>query len=215
MHICLTEMAQRHIAAVLGPGEGAIDATAGNGHDTLFLARRVGEKGKVFAFDVQSQALERARKRLAQEDLTGRMTWIHQGHEHMATAIPAPWRQCIRVVMFNLGYLPRGDKRLITRPDTTLVALEQAVCLLSPGGRISIVAYTGHTGGEEETEAVHQWLSCQPSDLLSWRVIVPEGQRHPPRLFLITKLKKQPPASESVKLECLTVLGINPKVFPN
>ncbi|BCX89615.1 hypothetical protein MIN45_P1988 [Methylomarinovum tepidoasis] len=187
MHVCLTDLAQHAIAARLHPGDTAIDATAGNGHDTLFLARRVGENGRVLAFDVQPRALRQARERLRQAGLTARVTWHCLGHEHMDQTVPEDWRPRLRAVMFNLGYLPRGDKRLITTAATTTAALEKALALLAPGGRISLIAYTGHPGGRQECEAVRDWLYRQPADLLSWRTVIPQGRRRPPWLFLIDK----------------------------
>ncbi|BCX81801.1 hypothetical protein MIT9_P1381 [Methylomarinovum caldicuralii] len=187
MHVCLTDLAQRAIAARLHPGDASIDATAGNGHDTLFLARRVGENGRVLAFDIQPQALRQARERLRQAGLTARVTWLCLGHEHMDQAVPDAWRPHLRAVMFNLGYLPRGDKRLTTTAATTTAALEKALALLAPGGRISLIAYTGHPGGRQECETVRDWLYRQPADLLSWRTVIPQGRRRPPWLFLIDK----------------------------
>ena len=187
MTVRLTELAQQAIAARLQPGDAAIDATAGNGYDTLFLARRVGESGRVFAFDLQPQALRQARARLQAAGLAARVTWHCLGHEHMDRVIPRSWHPRLRAAMFNLGYLPHGDKRLTTTAATTLAALERAIGLLAPGGRISLIAYTGHPGGMEECEAVRQWLGRQPDDLLSWHTLVPEGHRKPPWLFLIDR----------------------------
>ena len=67
----LTTLAQQAVAAVLGPGGLAVDATVGNGHDTLFLARRVAPRGRVFGFDIQPAALAGARRRLAAAGLEG------------------------------------------------------------------------------------------------------------------------------------------------
>ncbi len=187
MTVSLTEQAKRWIAARLHPGDGAIDATVGNGHDTLFLASRVGEDGRVFAFDVQAEAIDRARRRLRQAGLEHRVCWYLQGHQHLADAIPVAWKSRLRAAMFNLGYLPGGDKRRITQSDTTVPALEQAIDLVSPGGRITVIAYTGHPGGGEEADNVRSWFGRQPSDLISWQQVIPAGRRQPPQLFLIEK----------------------------
>ncbi len=133
---------------MLQPGEVAVDATVGNGHDTLFLAQQVGAQGHVYGFDIQEEALARTRRRLEEAGLRDRVTLLQMGHEHMAEAVPAAWHGRIGAVMFNLGYLPGGsDRTCITRPQTTVPALEAALRLLRPGGVLTVVAYRGHPGG--------------------------------------------------------------------
>ncbi len=160
-------MAQRWVAERLRPGAAAVDATAGNGVDTLFLARTAGPRGRVFAFDVQPEALARTRDRLnaaraGGERLAG-VELLCAGHERMAEYIPAELHGRIGAVMFNLGYLPGGDTSVITRPDTTLPALETALRLLAPGGVLTAVLYPGHPGGDEEARAVERWMAALPA----------------------------------------------------
>ena len=153
----LTQQAHALLRGHVRPGDIVIDATAGNGHDTLLLAELVGDTGHVFAFDNQTQAIESSKNRLAQADLLQRVTCIHHGHESMAQYIPAALRGRTSTIVFNLGYLPGGDKLHITQRESTLTALKQAMDLLMPKGLISIIAYTGHPGGREEAEAIKQW----------------------------------------------------------
>lgn len=156
----VSQLAHFFVATVLQPGEAAIDATVGNGYDTVFLARQVGDTGRVFGFEVQLEALEKARKRLRMAGLEARVTLFGESHAHMATALAKVWHGRISVVMFNLGYLPGGhDRSCITRPETTLPALNAAVQLLRPGGLITVVAYPGHPGGAEEAESVRAWAA--------------------------------------------------------
>ena len=187
MHISLTEKAHDFIAGALHTGAGAIDTTVGNGHDTAFLARQVGTSGRVFAFDIQPRALEKARKKMIVLELQNQIDWICGCHSNLTYHIPIPWRGKIHAVMFNLGYLPGGHKEIVTQAATTIAALSQAVALLSQGGHISIIAYTGHPGGHREAEAVADWLATQQSDRLSWQRIIPHHQKSPPQLFLIKK----------------------------
>ncbi|MBE3584678.1 MULTISPECIES: class I SAM-dependent methyltransferase [Desulfofundulus] len=147
------QWAQSFISPVLVPGCLAVDATAGNGQDTLFLARGVGEQGRVFAFDIQARALEKTREQLAGAGLLDRVTLLAVDHREMSAYVPGG----VKAVMFNLGYLPGGDHRIITRPDSTLEALEAALSLLAAGGRISLVVYTGHPGAMEELKAVEDF----------------------------------------------------------
>ena len=118
-YVSLTKAAQDRIAQSLQPGQFAIDATMGNGHDTLFLAELVGAEGRVFGFDIQQQALANTRQRLADAGLENRATLIQGGHEHMELLLPSRVVGQVSAIMFNLGYLPGGDKHTVTRPETT------------------------------------------------------------------------------------------------
>jgi hypothetical protein len=145
-----------------------VDATAGNGHDTVFLAQHVLPGGRVVAFDVQQEAIEATRRQIENGksemgDSQG-ITLHHAGHERMAELLPAEMRGELRAVMFNLGYLPGGEKTLITRVDTTLSALEQALEWLAGDGVLTVVVYPGHQGGREEADAVEHWMAALPSD---------------------------------------------------
>ncbi|MFW5735442.1 MAG: class I SAM-dependent methyltransferase [Oceanidesulfovibrio sp.] len=137
----------------------AVDATVGNGHDSLFLARSVGGHGMVFGFDLQQRALDAARMRLTEAGVTERVALFHASHEHMAELLPAEAHGRIRAVMFNLGYLPGADKSVVTTPQSTVAALDAALSLLAPGGVISITAYPSHPGGAEETQTVRGWCA--------------------------------------------------------
>lgn len=158
-YISLVSEAHKFVAEHLPAGGTAIDATVGNGHDTAFLAERVGPKGRVYGFDIQQTALESARNRLAQAGLLERVKLIQAGHESMLAHIDENSRDNIYSVMFNLGYLPGHDKKVITRKDTTLEGLDAAVQLIACGGLITVIAYPGHEGGEPEKMAISDWCS--------------------------------------------------------
>jgi predicted methyltransferase len=151
-------MAHAAVATVLGEGMQAIDATVGNGHDTLFLARQVGATGHVYGFDVQQAALDASAARLRAEGVADRASLIHAGHETMARQLPATLRGKVQAIMFNLGYLPGSDRGCITRATSTLPALEQSLALLAPQGVLSLLAYRGHAGGQDEAATVTRWL---------------------------------------------------------
>ncbi len=154
----LTEMAREAVSGVLHRGDRAIDATVGNGHDTLLLARLVVPDGHVIGFDVQPGALDGAGARLRAAGLEQAVTLIGCGHESMAERVPADWAGRVGAVMFNLGYLPGGDKSLTTAATTTIAALQQAVRLLRAGGLISLLVYRGHPGSTDEADAVAAWI---------------------------------------------------------
>lgn len=172
-------MHQAHalLATVLRPGDIAIDATVGNGHDTLFLARLVGATGKVYGFDIQQQALDNAFHRLAEEGAAQQVSLYHAGHETMGFMVPEMSHGKVRAVMFNLGYLPGSDKQRTTRAPTTLTALQIALSLLAPGGVISLLAYTGHPGGREEAEEVKAWAHTLSRDYYTVSVEIPHSER--------------------------------------
>lgn len=135
-------------------GDTVIDATMGNGYDTLFLAGLVGEEGKVYAFDIQALALDRTRQRLEQSGCLGWCRLILDGHQHMDKYVQGP----VKLVIFNLGYLPKGDHSIGTRFETTREALEKSLDLISDDGLILIVVYYGGDSGFEEKEQLLTFL---------------------------------------------------------
>ena len=147
-------LAQEILSRVIAPGDTVIDATAGNGHDTEFLCRLVGEGGRVYAFDVQEAAIESTRRRLSAAGLSDRAILIHAGHEHMAERVE---REAAAVV-FNLGWLPGGDHGVTTRWETTKAAVEAALGLLKAGGVVTVCAYPGHDEGERERQELTAFL---------------------------------------------------------
>lgn len=136
----------------------AVDATAGNGHDTLFLATLAGNKTHIAAFDVQPEAISATRSRLEKNACGGKADLHLCGHEKMAEALGDAWLGKTNAVFFNLGYLPGSNRHITTGAATTLSALNAAWHLLAPGGFISLTVYTKHPGGFEESENVAAWL---------------------------------------------------------
>jgi 16S rRNA C1402 N4-methylase RsmH len=159
----LTEIAQRAWVSYLTPGAWAIDATAGNGHDTEFLAKSVFPGGRVFAFDVQEIALKATADRLEQAELASLVTLIRADHASMSTHLPCSSRGRMNLICFNLGYLPSGDHSLTTGATSTIAGLHDALGLLKPSGALSIIAYRGHKGAMEETEAVENFVAALPT----------------------------------------------------
>ena len=150
------------ISKIVRAGDTVIDATVGNGHDTLFLTSLVGRAGQVIGFDVQEQAIISTRKRL--DDAKVAAALHHCSHAEMLDSVGANMAGRIACVMFNLGYLPGADKSLITQVKSTLDALNQSVKLLKSGGVLTVMCYPGHAGGDEESEKVRLWMLALPDD---------------------------------------------------
>ena len=145
------ELISRHIRV----GGVCADFTMGNGHDTLWLSRAVGETGHVYAFDVQQAALDSTAALLKAENAPHNVTLILDSHHNAAKYITQP----ICVGMFNLGWLPGGDKSITTLRETTLPAVQTAITLLEDGGGILLAVYPGHEEGRLEGEMITSYLS--------------------------------------------------------
>ena len=145
--------AQELLEQALFPGCRVIDGTMGNGHDTKWLCERVGDSGKVYAFDIQPSALESTRARLEEAGLLARAELILDGHQHAADHVKEP----VDAVMFNLGWLPGAPHECTTRVETTLQAVDACLTLLRPGGLMTICVYPGHEEGTRELSALLDW----------------------------------------------------------
>lgn len=145
----LTTLAQELVKGVVRPGDHVVDATVGNGFDTCFLASTVTETGRVVGYDVQPQAIEATAKRLLSQGLNN-VELRCESHEEIAN-LP---NGSVAAVMFNLGYLPRGDHTITTRAETTFKAVTAAILAIKLGGVVSILCYRGHSGGPEEYATV-------------------------------------------------------------
>ncbi|GAB7388337.1 class I SAM-dependent methyltransferase [Bacillaceae bacterium] len=178
------EVARELVRQRVSAGESVVDATAGNGKDTLFLARLVGERGNVFSFDIQEAALAKTRQLLRAHALEDRVTLIRAGHETLARWVSPP----VAAVMFNLGYLPGGDKSITTTASTTIAALEQAFSLLKVGGIITVVVYWGHDTGKEEKAQLEAYLQrFDQREALVLRYEYVNQKNCPPFLFAVEK----------------------------
>ena len=176
------EMAHDFLAQVITQEDIVVDATMGNGHDTLFLAKLAKQ---VYAFDIQEQALEKTSQRLQEAGLTN-AELILQGHETVDQFVKE-----VKAAIFNLGYLPSADKSIITQPQTTLDALDKLCHMLVKGGRIAIMIYYGHEGGDIERDAVMDYVSQLPQQEYTATIYRTLNQiNNPPFLVMIEKLER-------------------------
>lgn len=164
-------------------GDRVVDATCGNGHDTLLLARIVGKGGHVHAFDIQGAAIHTTRERLREEGLLDRVTLIQGGHESMGRSVSPG----VRGILFNLGFLPGGERGVTTLPDTTSAAITEGMGLLAPGGVIVVACYTGHDDGREGREIVSLLSRLDPVEWNVWEMHQVNRSRRAPFLLLMEK----------------------------
>ena len=168
-------------------GARAVDATMGNGKDTLWLCRQVGAAGRVYAFDVQAEAVARTRALLEAEGVSPRAELFCQGHQHMAEFVQEP----VDAVMFNLGWLPGAEHGVTTRAATTIPAAEAALSILKPDGLLTICVYPGHDEGTRELAALERWageLDPRRFDAMQRRYM--NQPNHPPVLIAVKRKKR-------------------------
>lgn len=180
--------AKKLLEMTITSGDVVVDATLGNGHDTLFMANLVGENGTVYGFDVQQDAIRTSIERLNQHGLADRVTIFHKGHEHLSKLIPTEHHGKVKAAIFNLGYLPGSNKSVVTKPETTISAIEQLLEILVPEGLIILVIYHGHAEGAVERDAL--LMNCQSinqkkAHVLLYRFI--NQQNNPPFIVAIEK----------------------------
>lgn len=167
-------------------GDLVVDATAGNGHDTAFLAQLVGDAGIVHAFDVQEQAIENTKQRLLQAGLSPRVNLHLCSHADMDVYV----KDAPALVLFNLGWLPGGKHEKTTRLDSTLEAVSKALLLLAPGGIVAICIYPGHAEGERERQALLAMAKgLRPQEFNCIYVDFPNQRADAPKVLMIQKNK--------------------------
>ena len=168
------------------PGDIVVDATVGNGNDTAFLAALVTKRGKVYGFDIQEEAIKKTTEKLLLTGLLEQVKLFQKGHEEAAKLLNN--NEQIAAAIFNLGYLPNSDKKIITKKETTLKAITGLLPRLRKGGLILIVIYYGHPSGKEEKEAVLKFVEQLPQEhyaVLNYQFINQKNQ--PPFLIVIEK----------------------------
>ena len=167
----------------LKPGDVAIDGTAGNGYDTLFLAEIVGESGHVYSFYVQEEAIQSTQTKLKEADIN-HVTLIHDGHQHVLNYVKQP----ISAAIFNLGYLPGSDQSITTHGETTWKAVTDILSLLKKNGIIILVVYHGHEEGKVERHYLEQCfetLDTKTTQVLTYQFI---NRKTAPFIVAIEKL---------------------------
>lgn len=165
-------------------GQVVLDATIGNGNDTLLMADRVGKNGKVYGFDIQQVAIDNTTKLLKENNLENRVTLIRDSHENLNKYIT----HSLDFIIYNLGYLPNGDKNIITQSNSTLKSIELSLELLNKNGLLLVNSYIGHDGGMEENleiESMLRRLNQKEYNVLKHSFI--NQKNNPPILYIIER----------------------------
>jgi SAM-dependent methyltransferase len=168
------EQARLYWKNLLTPTDVVIDATCGNGKDTDYLSQLVSQ-GKVYSIDIQEEALIQAQKNVASSNVA----FLLQSHASLPSYEP------VKLVVYNLGYLPGGNKKITTMTESTLLSLRIASELIIQGGALSITCYPGHLEGAREEKAVAEWIYQLNS--LKWDVTHHQWRTGSPTLFFIIK----------------------------
>ena len=158
----LLELQKSFILRHLKEGGTAVDFTMGNGHDTAFLSKTVGCSGHVYAFDIQKQAVDSTAAHLHKVGCPENYTLILDSHHSAGKYVD----RSINAGMFNLGWLPGGDKSVTTLRETTLPAIKTAISLLAPDSVLTVAVYPGHAEGDAEGKMIADYLS----ELPRWKV---------------------------------------------
>ncbi|KAA6481633.1 tRNA (mnm(5)s(2)U34)-methyltransferase [Bacillus swezeyi] len=173
-----------------GEGDIVVDATMGNGHDTYFLAELIGETGHVYAFDIQASALAMTAERLG-EKYRDRVTLFQKSHDELISSLPAEVTGKVAAAIFNLGYLPGGDKAVTTRSESTISSIKQLLEVLKEEGLIILVVYHGHPEGKREKNDLLEF--CASIDQNTARVLTYQylNQRNDPPFIIAIEKKAQ------------------------
>lgn len=154
-HFSALNVIHKIIREHVSQGDICIDATAGRGGDTLFLAQLVGDSGHVTAFDIQQDAVDSTRELIEQNGLSHRVDVLLQSHSEMDEHFE---ENSVSLITFNFGWLPRGDHNIFTNKTTSIAAIEKGLRLLKSGGIMTLIIYYGRETGFEERDALLEFL---------------------------------------------------------
>jgi len=132
-----------------------IDCTLGNGIDSLKLKQKIGVNGLLFGFDIQEEALNKSYKLLEEHNFNNNITLIHDSHENIDKYVEY---EIADLIIYNLGYLPGGNKSIKTNSSSTSISLKKSLKIIKNHGLVLITVYIGHEGGIQEKEAIENIL---------------------------------------------------------
>lgn len=184
----ITDLVWTFLKPVIRPGDTVMDATAGNGNDTVGLAECVGETGKVLAFDIQKIAIEKTEALLLKNGLSRQVELILDDHGNFEKYFKNAGLSSFKAVMINLGYLPGGSRDLVTKTETSLRLLGKCLQYLEDDGMITVCLYPGHPEGEKETATLLAWAKKLDSPFIAHHFKT-LNRHQPPSLLIIQKMR--------------------------
>ena len=161
----------------------AVDATLGNGNDSLSIAKQIGPKGHLYAFDIQERAIEKSRALFESNEIVNNYIFILDSHENISDYIETK----IDFAIMNLGYLPGGDKSIITKGNTSIKCIEKLLKLLKGNGILAISSYSGHDLGNEQKQVVNYLESLNQKEYNVLAMDFINQVNSPAKFFLIEK----------------------------
>ena len=156
----ITSLAHEYWSKIVSPGDRVIDATCGNGMDMLALSKLLDGQGELIGYDIQKEAIQKSEallKKSLTHDQFQIIAFHHQSHETFL-------EKSAKLIVYNLGYLPGGDKSITTQTETTLQSFQSACDVILPGGTISVMCYVGHEEGKREEGAIREFVQALPPD---------------------------------------------------
>jgi ribosomal protein L11 methylase PrmA len=185
------ELAHSYWDQLLLSHDTVIDATCGNGHDTLKLSQLVKE-GMLYAFDIQESAIDSTKNLLKANLKPDAWHHVHLEQRSHATFPAEILNQTVKLIVYNLGYLPGGDKSITTLTSSTLQSIENGLKLIIPGGALCITCYPGHPEGAVEQDALMSLV--KNLDPKSWNCCLHTfvNRNASPRLLLIQRAESSP-----------------------
>ena len=174
------EFAHNIISRKVNKNDICVDMTIGNGKDTLFLCNLA---KFVYGFDIQQCAIENTTNYL-NENCVNNYKLFLSSHENINLYI----NEKIKAFIYNLGYLPTGDKSIATCFDSTINSLKKSFELLDEKGVIVLVVYPGHKQGEIESLEVEKYVQTIPQkeyDVVKYQFI--NQINNPPYVIVIER----------------------------
>ena len=181
----VTDMTNFIIDTKVKKGDIVLDLTMGNGHDTLYLADKIGINGKVYSFDIQKEALLNTKKLLEENNIKN-VELIQDNHKNILNYV----NEYIDFAVYNLGYLPGGNKNVITKWDSTIYSLKSVLSILRIKGIVCICSYIGHSGGKKEYDEIIKFCKDLPKkefNIIDIKHI--NRSENAPRMIIIEKIK--------------------------
>lgn len=148
-------LAHAFVKAHVKAGDHVIDATAGRGHDTVFLGQLVGPAGHVLAMDIQPEAVASTKERVKAAGFETFTQVVEDSHVNLADYADP---ESVDAILFNFGYLPGGDHSIFTKGETSIRAIEAGLGLLRSHGVMSLCIYHGGDTGYAERDALLAYL---------------------------------------------------------